>query len=131
MKKQQKSIKKLLESFDIEIENESDEPEFYRLKINDCFLFLEKENNNIHISFNASARPDYSAYIISLIKNQLKDINRVYVSDLYYNTQDKNYFGESAYNKYIEEMFEVAVSDYCKYVYEANMLKNFESNQIN
>lgn len=123
-------IKNLFEQFDFEIKDELDNDEYYRIKINDCFLFFDKIDDEIHLTFKASCRPDYSSYITSLISNNIK-INKIYPTEVYYDIIDDTYFGDEAYKIYYKEIFNDLLNSYQQQIDEMEYLQNAEPNTIN
>lgn len=123
-------FKELFNEFDLDVKDEYDNDEFYRIYIDDCFLFLNHENDDVYLTFDASTRPDYSANIVALIKNNLDFVNDIFISDLYYNMCDETLFGDDAYNKFINDLTNEVINDYQQQIDEFEMLKNFEPSVI-
>lgn len=123
-------LKRILQQFSFDIKDEKYEENYYRLKIDNCFLFFDEINDEIHLTFNAKARPDYSANIISLISNNL-NIQKIYVTELYYDNENGTYFGDISYNEYMKDLYKNMAEDYQKDMDDFYFLENVELNTIN
>lgn len=123
-------IKELFESFGFDIKIENNNDEYCSFKIQNCFIFFIKKNDEITISFEASIRPDYAASIVTIISNNIKCRN-VFVTDMFYNKDEDTYFGDQAFNEYMKEVFEDAVEIYEQQIKEYEMLQEFKPTAIN
>lgn len=129
MNNKSEEIKHLFEQFGFEIRDESDDENYYRLKIENCFIFFDKNNDEIYTTFEVGVRPDFSANIISLISNNI-NINKVFVANLYYDTEDETIFGDDAYKQFLKDMFDEVLNEYDKELYEIRLLEEAEPNTI-
>lgn len=130
MEDKKQEIKDLFDQFDISIKIQNDNNETCTFKSDSCFIFLSKENNDISLSFDAACKPDYSAFIVSLITNNI-DINNIFVSDLYYNNTKSTFFGEEANNQLMKDLYEEIIDDYVEYVKQFKMLNESDPGTIN
>lgn len=130
MSDKKQEVQDLFEKFEFPIEIQDDNDQYCSFKTTNCFIFFVKENDDITLSFDASVRPDYSAFIVSLISNNI-NCNRILVSDLHYNKHDDTYFGENAYDEYIKELYDEIVENYQQQIKEYEMLQEFKPNVIN
>lgn len=115
----------LFEQFGFSIEIQKNDDEHCNFKIPNCFIFYVKNDNVITISFDVSSKPDYSAFVVSLISNNLH-FNNIFISDVYYSKDDDIYFGRNAHNEYINDTTKEIIESYEKQVKEYEMLQQMK-----
>lgn len=118
-----------LEEYGLFIDDEESADDHVRFKIKYCFIFFEFESNKIYLSFDVSTRPDYAALVTSVFF-ELNFVRNVIISDTYYNDTNHTLFGENAYNKYFNEIYDDIVYDYVREIQEQRLLEEFEPDTI-